>query len=256
MPVRSTSVPVEIAERLLRPAPTGCSVVPGSLPVVSFGDPTRARVVTLSTNPSKLELTTPKGVWLEPEHRRVDSLRSLQVATAAELTDTQLAEVLQRSHDYFRLNPHRPAFAALEQLLGAVGAGSYYAGTAAHLDLVQWATNPVWSGLTPAVRAELVEADAGFLLWQLRRSGVQVVLVDGAHVAQWVERAGIVSELVVDEVGYRNSRGNDRAMRLVRAVTDGPLVLGLEVPAGDTLSPDGLARREEWLTEQVHARLE
>lgn len=251
-------VPVELAERLRRPAPTGCSVVPASLAFVSFGDPTMARVLTLSTNPGKLELTTPRGVWLPTQHRRVESLRSLDVQSPAELTDAQLATVLQRAHGYFTgadANPHRPRFAALTEVLGAIGAGSYHDGSAAHLDVVQWATNPVWSGLTPAVREQLADADAGFLRWQLRRSGAAVVLVDGAHVAPWLERAGIVRRFTADEVTYRNSRGNDRTMRLARAEAGGHLVLALEVPAGDALSPDGTARRAQWLTEQVQPRL-
>lgn len=251
-------VPAELAERLRRPAPAGCSVIPGSLPVPSFGNPAGARVVTLSTNPSKLELTTPRGTWLADEHRRVESLRSLGVQSPAELTDAQLAQVLHRAHTYFAHHPNRGVFDDRAALLGDVpGAGrlSYEDGTLAHLDLVQWPTNPVWSGLVPEVREKLVDADVDVLLGQLRDAEVPVVLVDGEHVTQWLTRAEVVTELVTDEIGYRNSRGNLRTMHLTRADTDGPLILGLQAPASTPLSPEGTELRRQWLGEQLATRL-
>ncbi|MEO9220765.1 MAG: hypothetical protein ABI251_03125, partial [Mycobacteriaceae bacterium] len=192
------TVPGELADRIRRPIPPDCSVVPGSLPVVAQGDPITARVATLSVNPSKLELTTPKGAWLVPQYRRVESLRSLQVEEAATLTDEQVDATVGRCHDYFIHNPNRPAFAALEQLLTAVGVGSYYDGTACHLHLVQWATNPIWSGLTPAVREQLVAADTEFLRWQLSAAAVQRVLVNGANTWDWLVRAGVIGDFDVE----------------------------------------------------------
>jgi hypothetical protein len=42
-------------------------------------------------------------------------------------------------------NPYRRWFDPLDQALRAAFGVSYYAGTACHLDLVQWATTPVWN---------------------------------------------------------------------------------------------------------------
>ncbi|WP_127784349.1 hypothetical protein [Rhodococcus sp. X156] len=222
-------------------------MIPRSLPIVAQGDPSVAAVATLTVNPSKLELTTPTGTWLAGEYRRVESLRSLDVTDAATLTDEQVAAVVARCYGYFQANPHRPAFAALEELLGAVGAGSYYDGTACHLHLVQWATNPVWHGLPPAVREQLVAADADFLRWQLRSSGVRRVLVNGGNALEWLVRAGLVAAFETEEVEYRNAKGNLRTMTLSSAEVDGVRWQGWPTPVEDTLSPDGQAARSEWL---------
>lgn len=244
------TVPQELADRIRRPIPEGCSVVPRSLPIVAQGDPTTARVATLTVNPSKLEFTTPKGTWLEPEYRRVESLRSLGAEDAAGLTDEQVAAVVERCYGYFAANPHRPGFAALEQLLSSIGAGSYYDGTVCHLHLVQWATNPVWSGLTPAVRAQLVEADAEFLRWQLRTAAVDRVLVNGANALEWLVKAGVVAEFDVEEVEYRNAKGRSKTMVLSHAEVDGRRWQGWATPVEDALSPDGQAGRVDWLRAQ------
>lgn len=241
------TVPQELVDRIRRPAPEGCSVVPRSLPVTSHGDPGTARVATMTVNPSKLELTTPKGTWLEPEYRRVESLRSLGVDTASALTEDQVAAVVERCHGYFTANPHRPGFAALEQLLASIGAGSFYDGTACHLHLVQWVTNPVWSGLTPVVRTQLIEADAAFLRWQLRTAHVERVLVNGSNALEWLVRAGIVAEFETEQVDYHNAKGKAKTMTLSHAEVDGLRWSGWDIPAEDTLSPEGRARRAEWL---------
>ena len=241
------TVPPELADRIRRPIPPDCSVVPGSLPVVAQGDPITARVATLSVNPSKLELTTPKGTWLAPEYRRVESLRSLQVEDAATLTDQQVDATVARCHDYFTSNPNRPAFAALEQLLTAVGAGSYYDGTACHLHLVQWATNPIWSGLTPAVREQLVAADTEFLRWQLSAAAVQRVLVNGANTWDWLVRAGVIGDFDVEALEYHNTKGRVKTMEVSRAESDRVVWLGWAVPVEDALSAEGRTSRVEWL---------
>jgi hypothetical protein len=53
-----------VADRIRRPIPPALSVLPGSLPVVSFGDPNGALAATLSLNPSWREFESPDGTWL------------------------------------------------------------------------------------------------------------------------------------------------------------------------------------------------
>lgn len=244
------TVPQELADRIRRPIPQDCAVVPRSLPIVAQGNPHMARVATVTVNPSKLEFTTPKGTWLEPEYRRVESLRALDVEEAPVLTDEQVAAVVQRSFGYFAANPNRPAFAALQELLTGSGAGSYYDDTACHLHLVQWATNPGWSGLTPAVRAQLIDADAEFLRWQLRTAAVQRVLVNGANALEWVVRAGLVPAFDVEQVDYRNAKGRPKTMALSAADVDGLRWQGWGIPAEDALSTEGRSKRLEWLRDR------
>jgi hypothetical protein len=62
-----------VTERIRRPIPAGLSVLPGTLPIVSFGDPSVAAVATLSLNPSWIEFEAPRGGWLDGARRRVAS---------------------------------------------------------------------------------------------------------------------------------------------------------------------------------------
>lgn len=64
-------------ERILRPAPAGLGVVPGTTPVVSFGDISRARIATISINPSHREFVDNKGALLAPENKRLIDRESL-----------------------------------------------------------------------------------------------------------------------------------------------------------------------------------
>ena len=50
-----------VATRLRQEPPRGAPVVPGSTPVVAFGDPTRAAVATLGINPSWKEFLHSDG---------------------------------------------------------------------------------------------------------------------------------------------------------------------------------------------------
>jgi len=48
-------VPGYVAKRIRTPPPSVCRVLPGSTPVVAFGDPRHSTVATLGLNPSKRE---------------------------------------------------------------------------------------------------------------------------------------------------------------------------------------------------------
>jgi hypothetical protein len=95
-------IPPAIAERIRKPLPEGLCVLPGTLPVVSFGDPNQATVATLSLNPSWREFESADGVWLDGSRRRLASLISLGVPDPRELDDEQVATVAAESNGYFR----------------------------------------------------------------------------------------------------------------------------------------------------------
>jgi hypothetical protein len=113
-----------VAERIRRPTPAGLSVLPGSLPVVSFGDPNVATVATLSLNPSWLEFQSASGAWLLGPERRLASLISLGASDPRDLDDDQVAQVVAESNAYFRgPNWYRGWFHWLESMLAGVGRG-------------------------------------------------------------------------------------------------------------------------------------
>jgi hypothetical protein len=54
---------------------------------------------------------------------------------------------------------------------------------------VQWATDPLWGGLTDRAQQRLLEIDVPFLDQQLRSSPLQLVLLNGRTVIDWFTTA-------------------------------------------------------------------
>jgi hypothetical protein len=233
--------------------PEGLSVLAGSLPVVSFGDPANAIIATLSLNPSWIEFQSSSGAWLLGGKRRLASLLSLGADDPQKLDDDQVAQVVAESNTYFRgPNWYRPWFHWLESMLQGSGAGSYFDGSACHLDLVQWATKPAQNDLPKAVWNRLVEQDRDFLHWQLENSNVKVVLLNGVSVVRWVEQVGLVSGLDEDVLLYEaaNGEGEAREIRKIRAfrsVTNGMLFVGWNRPLAGPLAADGRQKLSRWV---------
>lgn len=121
------------------------AAVPGSTPVLAFGNVRSARTATLGLNPSRLEFLDARGAELTGPQRRLETLRSLGVASLADADGEIIDRVVAGCDDYFKRAPYRRWFDQLDYVLGALG-DSYYGGTACHLDLVQPATDPVWGG--------------------------------------------------------------------------------------------------------------
>lgn len=179
------TVPRYVEDRIRRPAPEGCFVVPASTPVVAFGNPGVARVATLGLNPSRIEFEI-KGVELDGPARRFETLRSLGLKSLLEAPPDAIERVWWRCTHYFHGNPYS-WFQRLEEMLKAVGA-SYFANTACHLDLTQWATDPTWTKLGRRIQERLVADDVEFLRAQLRTESISLVLLNGRAVLRAVER--------------------------------------------------------------------
>jgi hypothetical protein len=73
----------------------------------------------------------------------------------------------------------------LEKVLLSLGT-SYYAGTACHLDLVQWATDPTWADLRAEHKKSLIDADLPFLRQQLSLGNIRLLLLNGSGIARAV----------------------------------------------------------------------
>lgn len=183
--------PAYLLDRAMQAPPEGCGVVAGTTPVVSFGHPLVARVATLGINPSSGEFLASDGSLLAGERRRLATLASLGVASYEYVDAAVGARILDDCATYFERRPYR-WFTPLDRILrGALGV-SYFDGTACHLDLVQWATDPLWGQLPDAARSRLLAADCQFLIRQFRSEHYRVVLVNGRTAIEWVERAGLV----------------------------------------------------------------
>jgi hypothetical protein len=175
MPIAET-----LGERLRRPPVR--SSVPGSLPVLFFGDLFTARAVTVGLNPSRREYLSRSGDELTGPQRRFETLASLGCADRASLTDDQCRRAIERGRAYFR--PGGPAyrwFRPLGRVLKCLGY-RYQEGEAAHLDLVQEATDPTWSRLPREEAADLLRKDLPFLRWEIEAFPLEVVACNGRTV--------------------------------------------------------------------------
>ena len=139
-------VPSYISDRVRQRLPSGLPVVPGSTPVVAFGDVQKARVATLGLNPSKIEFLDNSGNELAGDQRRLETLASLGVSDLEHASDDL---VVRCSTAATRISmPPVP-------MVQHVGEGAprdrhviLLTGSACHLDLVQWATDPTWGKLS------------------------------------------------------------------------------------------------------------
>jgi hypothetical protein len=78
---------------------------------------------------------------------------------------------------------------------------SYFDDTACHLDLIQWATDPVWSGIkSKEVQKMLLEQDKEFFIHQINKYNFETVFLNGKTVVEQVEKLGIVKLTEVAEV--------------------------------------------------------
>ena len=174
-----------------RTAPAVASIVERSTPVLSFGDPLCADVATLGINPSRQEFYSAAGGLLTGTKRRLTTTESLGITPGRPLTEDQARTVVAECNDYFMRNPYS-WFNPLEALLNAAAGASYYKRSACHLDLVQWATDPVWGRLADRAAATLLlEEGRPHLETLLTRSNVHLVLLNGATVIEQLQRIGL-----------------------------------------------------------------
>jgi hypothetical protein len=194
----STGLPGYLVDMVRRCPPEGAPVVDGSTPVVAFGDPSRAEVATLGINPSANEFLQ-SGQLLSGAGRRLATLESIGADRLDRLTDAQVGEVVSDCATYFQRRPYKRWFDPLDDLLRVGADVSYYEGSACHLDLVQWATQPIWGRISDrSVQTALLADGTPHLRAQLARENVRLVLVNGRQVLNQVVAVGLVE---LDEVG-------------------------------------------------------
>lgn len=185
--------PPDYLAAMVRRRPPVPEVVEGSTPVVAFGDWRVAEVATLGINPSGREFLE-NGTLLMGATRRLATLASLGATSLEALTDEQVEHVVADCVAYFDAgrNPYRRWFDPLDELVGRATGASYYDRTACHLDLVQWATDPVWGRIgLPERRQRLLEDGVPHLVAQLHHGNVRTVLLNGRQVIAQVRAVGL-----------------------------------------------------------------
>lgn len=204
---RGMSIPDYVRQMVRRPAPTGCSVIPGTTPVVSFGNPTRAKVATLGINPSKSEFLDKSGAMLTKDKQRLATLPSLGASRCEELTDAQVLEVVRWCNRYFQGNWYKRWFQQLEKHVLPPSNLSYLDGSVCHLDLVQWATDPVWQLLEQKTETKrLMDEGVEHLRAQLETESIKTVVVLGRGVWDQIEKTGLADFEDVETITISRGR--------------------------------------------------
>lgn len=214
---RAADLPAYMVDMLRRSKPHD-SVVEGSTPVVAFGDPQSASVATLGINPSLWEFygraADGPRILLQGSAQRLATLEALGLTTMANASPDHLREVVECCASYFDegRNAYWRWFGVLQRLLGTATDDrfTYRDRGACHLDLVQWATDPVWGDkrLTQQVKADLLAEGVPHLRRQLEHhAGIRVVLLNGATVIEHVQAVGLAVLEAVGSVVYRPRDG-------------------------------------------------
>ncbi|MDE3094734.1 MAG: hypothetical protein KGK07_01875 [Chloroflexota bacterium] len=150
------------------------AVCEDSTPVLFFGELSNARTITIGINPSWHEFWGKDHKPLPPTKRRFAHQSDF---CGDDASNARVA--LDGMRRYFQSNPYRAWFGWLEALLNGFG-DSYYAGTAAHTDVMScFATSPAWSKLGEAVSIRLAasgyETLAAVLLYARHAERIIVV---------------------------------------------------------------------------------
>lgn len=222
-----------VIERAMATYPSIAELVSGSTPVVSFGNPGLAKIITIGINPSSSEFQKPgKSKDLLPfgKKRLVDS-ETLGINNPVSLTRDQAIQVIEGCYDYFHSKPHNPYmtwFKHLNENINIHFGLDYRDGSAAHLDLVQWATDPVWGGIeSDSVKAELLKSDSEFLRYQVGVKNHDIVFMNGSQVTEQLVGTGIVEVTLTKEANYKTKSGKPRKLEFYKGKTfNGSLVLG------------------------------
>jgi hypothetical protein len=194
-----------LAPMVRRLPPGGSWVVPGSTPVIAFGDFLHARVATLGINPSRKEFTGDNGLLLTGSRRRLATLESLRAHRLDQLDDRQVGSVLADCVSYFERQPYRRWFDPLDGLSRATTGASYYDGSACHLDLVQWATDPTWANIPDVVsRRALLEDGTPHLRTLPTGQNLDLIMVNGREVINKVQITGLADLIEVARIQARH----------------------------------------------------
>jgi hypothetical protein len=166
------------SELRIKTNPNNPSIIASSTPVMFFGNINNSKVATLGINPSKNEFLE-NGIEFSEEERRFQTLNSLGSTSHKNLTNEQIQKVINSCLNYYNINPYRRWFDILENYILQKLSVSYYSGTACHLDIVQWATDPIWRNLDQTTKKLLIKNDIEFLSIQLQVEKIDTLLING-----------------------------------------------------------------------------
>jgi hypothetical protein len=250
--LETKDAPDFVAERI-RARPRLKYIVPSSTPVVCFGDITQARVITIGINPSSSEFTKiqrQNRELLRGGERRLSNYESLDFVQGSELSKNQVDQVWSDCLNYFDGPFYEKWFSKMEQFVVNPLGASYLERSAAHVDLIQWATDPLWQEMIntdPEEAEKHLAADLPFLLRQLDELSPDVIFLSGTPVVE------TLSELFNLEFWGKTSVEEKRAQnKLFTGKFKNAVVLGTSMNVPDSHTSN--AHREflaTWIKNQI-----
>jgi hypothetical protein len=245
-----------VIERAMASYPEIEEIVAFSTPVVSFGNPRGAKVATLGINPSSNEFQIGNGNKSplgEFERKRLIDTEILELSNPKNLTREQAIKVIEGCYDYFTGPSANPYgwFQKLEKFVLKPAGYTYYGpnASACHLDLVQWATDPVWDSiLDKSIKVELLKLDKEFLRYQLTSYHFDFVFLNGGTVVKQFKKLDIAKLEVVHQV-TRNSKGDIH--KVFKGTSNGTTYYGwgINAASGDA-NKKGLEELSNWINTQ------
>ena len=160
--------------------------MPGSTPVNFRGPLPTARVASIGINPSVREFLSRDGRELTGTQRRFESLSSLGITSMAHAPAPILDRIRRRCLEYFSADPYMEWFGPMEDVIHALTGASYFDGSACHMDLVQWATRPLWGQLDHTSRRRLLAEGRPILAEQLDNDALEIIYLNGRTVCDAV----------------------------------------------------------------------
>lgn len=202
-----------VIERAMATYPSISQLVEFSTPVVSFGYPKVAKVATLGINPSSNEFQIGNGNknLLPAAAKRLIDTEVLGVSKPSSLGREAAIKVVEGCYSYFKNHPYE-WFEDLQQYALTPTGTSFESGSACHLDLVQWATDPVWQDkrMPKDIKKLLLDADKEFLEYQLTAYDFSYVFLNGSTVLGQVEKLNLLNLEQVGEVRFNQSGTKSR----------------------------------------------
>lgn len=230
------SIPDYVSKRISTPA-TLKYIVEKSTPVVCFGDITKAKVVTIGINPSSSEFTkiaNQERKLLTHSERRLSDLEFLNASSTESLSAEQIEKVWHDCLNYFDGPYYEKWFSKMEKTVLAPLQASYVGRTAAHLDLIQWATDPLWKEMLemdPVAAREHLASDLPFLEKQIEDSTAGVFFLSGSPVID-----ALKDKFQLQDSGKTQAEGKRAQYKLYSGKWKNSLVLGstMNIPDSHT----------------------
>ena len=238
-----------LIKRTMKAFPKNAPIVEHSTPVVAFGDCTTARVATLGINPSFEEFQDSSGELLKGIEKRLVDHESLGGDFTGGLSESQAEKVISGCSKYF-LNRPFEWFDDIENVVLKPNGITYSSGEACHLDVIQWATNPIWSKITNQQECiSLLENDSEFLKFQITSQGYDFIFLNGNTVIKQVKSLNLVK---LQHAGFTSFGHGVRKSRLWLGELGKTKFIGwnLNIQRHET-TPSNKADLSEWITKQI-----